>query len=396
MSLRIAIAGAGIGGLSFALLAAADGHAVTLFERFVTPQPLGSGLVIQPVGLAVLDLLGAGAQARALSSPISRMYGDAGRVGGKGTRRVLDVSYPADAPGRAFHRASLFSLLWERIAPSGVKVETGAVVAKAPLERGKRRVILQDGRDFGPFDLVVDASGAGSLLSPLKARPLAYGAIWGTVGWPEGTGFTRDQLRQRYRRGDRMAGVLPIGRLPDDPAPITAVFWSMPRAALDEWSNRPLCDWKAEARNLWPEIAPFLEGITHNGQMTPARYAHGTLARPYGEGLAFIGDSAHRASPQLGQGANMALLDALALVAALRGPPEEALPAYARMRRWHIRSYQVFSALLTPMYQSDSRILPWLRDHLLAPLATWPLVRGSLSHLVAGDLLLPLAGTRLP
>ncbi|WP_232962445.1 hypothetical protein [Paracoccus tegillarcae] len=92
----------------------------------------------------------------------------------------------------------------------------------------------------------------------------------------------------------------------------------------------------------------------------------------------------------------MALLDALALVIALRQPLIDALPDYARMRRWHIRSYQAFSALLTPMYQSNSHALPWLRDHLMAPMATWPVVRPMLSRLVAGDLLPPLAGERQP
>lgn len=392
MNLNIAIVGAGIGGLATALLAAADGHQVTLFERFEAPRPLGSGLVIQPVGLAVLELVGAGDEARALSSAIPRMFGDVVENG----REVLDVSYPAGAPGRAFHRASLFHLLWSRIAASGATVVTSAAVSAAPLEKGRRHVALEDGRRFGPFDLVVDASGAGSRLSPLKARPLAYGAIWGTVPWPADTGFERDHLRQRYRRADRMIGVLPIGRLPDDPTPLTAVFWSMPTDDLSRWPGMSLEGWKAEAAGLWPEIAPFLTTITRHEQMTPARYAHGTLRRPYAEALAFIGDAAHRASPQLGQGANMALLDALALVRALRGPLDWALPDYARMRRWHVLIYQAFSALLTPMYQSDSAILPRIRDLLLSPTANWPVIRPMLSHLVAGDLLRPLAGERFP
>ena len=390
MGFRIAIIGAGIGGLAAAALLARDGHDLTLFERFPAPRPLGSGLVIQPVGLAVMDLIGTGQDLRRLSSPITRMRGD-----DASGRKALDVTYPQGAPGRGIHRAALFQLLWDRVQALEIPTVTGVDVTAAPPDGAGRRLMLADGRDFGPYDLIVDASGAGSRLSPLRARPLGYGAIWGTVPWPE-TGLSMTELSQRYRGASRMAGILPIGRAPDDPTPLAAVFWSMPRAELDAWPGAPLQDWRAEVTALWPEMAPFLTTIRDNGQMIAARYGHGTLRRPYAPGLVHIGDSAHRASPQLGQGANMALLDALALAMALRGGTETAPADYAAMRRWHVRAYQGMSALFTPMYQSGSHRLPVLRDRLLAPCSTLPLVRGLLTRLVAGTMIPPLAGTRAP
>ena len=66
------------------------------------------------------------------------------------------------------------------------------------------------------------------------------------------------------------------------------------------------------------------------------------------------------------------------------------------MRRWHRGFYQRFSAVLTPMYQSDSRALPVLRDRLLAPLGRMPPVRQVLTALVSGDVLPPLAGQPWP
>jgi 2-polyprenyl-6-methoxyphenol hydroxylase-like FAD-dependent oxidoreductase len=93
----------------------------------------------------------------------------------------------------------------------------------------------------------------------------------------------------------------------------------------------------------------------------------------------------------------MALLDAMALSLALGALPlDEALPRYAGMRRWHMRAYQAISAAFTPMYQSDSRLLPLLRDHLLAPVSQWPGVRQGLTRLVTGNLIPPLASTRWP
>jgi 2-polyprenyl-6-methoxyphenol hydroxylase-like FAD-dependent oxidoreductase len=92
-----------------------------------------------------------------------------------------------------------------------------------------------------------------------------------------------------------------------------------------------------------------------------------------------IGDCAHAMSPQLGQGANMALVDAAALDAAVAAQPRAKVDwplvfsAYADSRRAHIRYYRQASRLLTPLFQSHSRSLAWLRDSalLLARYTPW-------------------------
>lgn len=384
MTLRIAISGAGMGGLAAAALLAQDGHDVALFERFAAPRPLGSGLVVQPVGLAVLDSLGAGKEARSLGAPLTRMLGHSGR------RIALDVAYRPGQPGLAMHRAALFHCLWQAVTHSGVVPATG-VTATGTRDTPAGIQLLTDRGEHGPFDLVIDATGAGSRLSPLTARPLPFGAVWAHVPWPD-TDLPKTELRQRYHRAARMAGILPIGRLPGDATPRAAVFWSLSTAELDQWPTRDLQDWKAEVAGFWPAMIPFLHGITDKAQLTPARYSHGTLRKPFTGRLVHIGDAAHRASPQLGQGANMALLDAQALALALRFPLEDALTHYHRSRRWHLGLYQALSAAFTPQYQSHSRALPALRDHVLSPLSRlWPLPR-ILSALVSGDLIPPIAG----
>ncbi|MCU0829028.1 MAG: FAD-dependent monooxygenase [Tabrizicola sp.] len=388
MTYRIAITGAGIGGLAAAALLARDGHDISLFERFPAPKPLGSGLVVQPVGLAVLDALGAGETARALGAPLTRMLGHSG------PRIALDVAYRPEQPGLAMHRAALFHVLWQAAHAQGIAPTTGHTALSTQQTPQSIRLITDQG-PCGAFDLIVDASGAGSPLSPLTAKPLPFGAVWAHVPWP-GTDLPPTELRQRYHRASRMAGILPIGCLPGDPTPRAAVFWSLSVGELDQWPNKPLGEWQAEVASFWPAMIPFLDQITDKAQLTPARYSHGTLRRPYSDRLVHIGDAAHRASPQLGQGANMALLDAYALATALRLPLDEALPAYHRARRWHLGLYQAMSAAFTPQYQSQSRALPALRDHVLAPMSRlWPLPR-ILSALVSGDLIPPVAGTLFP
>lgn len=397
--MKVGIAGAGVGGLALAAMLGRAGHEVTLYDQFEAPRPVGSGLMIQPVGLEVLDRIGAGAAVRAAGQPVRRMLGREAEAG----RIVLDVSYAPegaepDRMGLAIHRASLHAALLDSATAAGVPVTTGRRIDGTEVSARGRWLIAEDDR-LGPFDLVVDASGAGSCLSPLKSRALPYGAVWGTVPWPEGTPLPRDHLSQMYRRADRMAGVLPVGTVPGRDGPQAAIFWSLRVDGMEAWRAAGLAAWKAEATELWPDFAPFLETVTDLDQMVPARYSHGSMRRPWGDRIAFIGDAAHRASPQLGQGANMALLDARALAIALGRQAgrdadslAEALADHARMRRWHRAVYQGLSAAFTPQYQSDSRVLPVLRDRVLAPLSKVPPLPWVLARLVAGKLLPPLAG----
>ncbi|MEO0831615.1 MAG: FAD-dependent monooxygenase [Pseudomonadota bacterium] len=203
-----------------------------------------------------------------------------------------------------------------------------------------------------------------------------------------------NQLSQCYRKANRMIGVLPVGSIPGRAGQHATIFWSLPRDGHALWRERDLSCWKSEASELWPDMAPFLTGIAQHEDMTLAHYAHGTLKTPVAPGLAHIGDAAHRASPQLGQGANMALLDAYALVWALTRAEDvnRALTLYARSRRWHVWLYQLLSAAFTPQYQSDSAVLPVVRDRLLMPLSKLPPLPHMLSQLVCGSLVPPVAG----
>ena len=104
-------------------------------------------------------------------------------------------------------------------------------------------------------------------------------------------------------------------------------------------------------------------------------------------GIILLGPAADSSkSPQLGQGANMALLDALALARALEATSNvsDALRAYAHMRRWHVRTFQWASAVFTPFYQSDSAILPRMRDGVAVPLSQLPIGKASVARLVTG------------
>lgn len=388
MPLRVAIAGAGIGGLALATGLCRAGHRVTVFDKFAAPAPVGSGLIVQPVGMAVLEALEVAARVQALGAPISRMLGHE-VVGG---RPVLDVSYETPKEtrhGLAIHRSALFGALLEAATQSGVEIVPNHEVCAA----SDRALTFTHGTTSTGFDLVVDASGAGSRLSPLTAKPLPYGAVWATVDWPAQTDLPKTELRQAYKYASQMLGVLPIGRLTEGGPEKAAIFYSLPAEGYQAWRDSGIDAWRSKATEIWPAFAPFAAQITQPDQMVMARYSHGSLRTPYSGGVIFIGDSAHRASPQLGQGANMALLDAHVLTLALADARDDtALAAlnYARARRAHMGLYQLLSGLFTPQYQSNSRLLPILRDRLLFPLSQTPPLPRVLTKLVCGELVPPL------
>lgn len=71
----IAIVGAGVAGLANAILLAQSGHRITVYERFATSRPVGSGLMIQPTGLAALERIGLRTSLEARGHRIERLHG---------------------------------------------------------------------------------------------------------------------------------------------------------------------------------------------------------------------------------------------------------------------------------------------------------------------------------
>jgi len=396
---HIAIAGAGPAGLAVALFLHRAGHRVTIFERFDTPAPVGSGLILQPTGLTVLGALGLFDEIMALGSRIDRLYGADASSG----RTVLDVRYDAQRGGRfglAVHRAALFGVLYRAVLAEGIAIETGVELDAIDASGGQAR-LSGPKRSSSGFDLVVDASGSRSKLRRAcshaeEPNPLAYGAFWASLPW-RADGFDESALLQRYDKASVMIGVMPIGGPQAGAEKMAAFFWSLKPDDADKVRAAGLDAWKERVVGLWPECRAFADQIETFDQLTLARYGHHTLKLPIGRRLAIIGDAAHSTSPQLGQGANMALLDAAALAYALERSSgvDAALDAYARARRTHVRVFQTLSLLFTPFYQSDSTVLPFIRDRLVATVAKVPPVPQFLASIVAGTAVGPFKGAGL-
>ena len=388
-SLHIAIAGAGTTGLALSGFLRRGGHRVTLFERFKKPEPLGAGLLIQPTGLAVLARLGLDQKLIAQSAPIRRLDGrtHTGRV-------IFDLTYNHLGPhlfGLGVHRASLFQVLYDNALDLDIDLHAASEAAAVVRHPDQTlSIILSDGETAGPFDLVVDCSGRNSRLAERHAdivlnRPYPYGALWGVCRDP-GQAFAADSLQQRYDQAKMMIGTLAIGKRPGSDERHMAFFWSVARRDLDIVRRDGIDAWRKRVVGYWPQMAPFAAQFHSLDELTWAEYGHKALKSRVKGRLVFAGDAAHAMSPQLGQGANLGLIDAMVLGEALNATDDidAALAQYQATRKNHLTFYHYASQWMTPFFQSDSTLAAGVRDLVFGPMCYTPWLKVEMMRTLAG------------
>jgi len=383
-SLHIAIVGYGTAGQACALALSRDGHRIEVFERVPQPGPVGAGFLLQPTGLQALWSLGLLDRVLAHGAPVRRLYGEtpAGRA-------VMDMRYRAlDARlfGIGMQRGALFSLLAQAWEGFGGIHRDHAIVE---VDHGRGRVRDQHGRWHGPYDLVVAADGSASRLRDVLGthridRPYPWGALWCLL--PQGDWAWRDELRQRYVGARKMIGVLPVGTAPDDATSRLSFFWSLPTASFDAWRHEGVVRWMTEVGAIWPQARGLLGDDFDGDRLARATYRDAVPKRWWLGRMVVTGDAAHAMSPQLGQGVNMALMDALALREALRAQSrvDAALAMYERQRRAHVAIYHLWSRWLTPLFQSDRDLIAGARDLAFLPMGKMPGGRGHMLRVLSG------------
>jgi 2-polyprenyl-6-methoxyphenol hydroxylase-like FAD-dependent oxidoreductase len=325
--MKALIVGGGIGGVAAALALVREGVDVLVCEQARELREVGAGLTVWPNAMRALERLGLADRVWSLGRPfgVGRILDSTGRVLVEGARReILERRF--GWPGTVLHRHRLLKALAQSLPPGLVRLG-GRCVAFEQDALGVT-VRFADGAE-ARADLLVGADGLGStvrtaLLGNQKPRYAGYTAYRGiTPGGPGG-----DITSEAWGVGQRFGFVPAVGGEMYWWAALTAP------AGLDP----PPADHKAELlRRYRGWFAPIEQVIADTPDDAILR--HDVFDRPTTRGwsrgrVTLLGDAAHPVTPDLGQGACLALEDAVVLAGCLRAEPDvaTALETYERRR----------------------------------------------------------------
>lgn len=387
-AIDVGIVGTGTAGSASALALARAGHRVRVFEKVEDPGPVGAGIVLQPTGQHVMAELGLAGPILERGARLDRLHCETSRH-----RTLVDLEYAmidAGLFGLGLHRGVLFLTLLDAVERTpNVTLHLGEEIVALTTEGAKRFLTSARGERHGPFDLVVVADGAGSQHEddrPLVRRvtPYAWGAMWAIVPDPERV--YRGMLYQVVRSNEVMLGFLPTGAGPHDATPTVSLYWSVRNDRVDAFRRGDFGAWKSLVRGYDPRSGFVMDALASADDLLFAHYRDVVMPRFTGAGTVYVGDAAHAMSPQLGQGANLALYDAKILGECCAQEPDvpRALARYERERRAHLGFYQFATRWLTPFFQGDHAFFGTLRDALMPIGLAIPPIRRQMVRSMAG------------
>lgn len=374
--MKIAIMGAGIGGLTLAIALERQGHHVVVLEKRTQFTPEGAGVVLGPNVMSALRVHGLHEPILARGRVVKGMNitDQDGRVLGRSRYEVAGLPLP----GVAIHRSTLHQILRQRFTG---ELRAGASVSD--VAAGSPPTLVADGQRLD-CDLLVGADGIRSqvrqaLAPTFETRYSGYTCFRFVVGrqWT-------DEAFEMWGPGKRV-GVVPLG---EGETYVFATLNAAPRAP------RPFQTLE-ELRALWSEFgAPAREAfaaLTNLGSVLHHDLEDGISPKFWADGVVLLGDAAHSVTPNMGQGAGLAIEDACCLAHRLSGAPDlpRALTEYEALRRpraqWILdRSYSLgkvaqlesgfgralrnFALRLTPASVNDSALRRIVTDMPGVPL----------------------------
>jgi 2-polyprenyl-6-methoxyphenol hydroxylase-like FAD-dependent oxidoreductase len=324
---RVLIVGGGIAGLALARTLAGTGLSLEVIEREAAWQHVGTGIYLPGNAARALRALELEAQvaSRAVEIATQHVCDHRGRLLGE-----IDVAklWAAVGPCLALGRAELHDVLLH--ASRDVPIRMGVAVKHLAQHNGVVSVELSDGTS-GEYDVVVAADGINSTVRRLAFDPAAAPRPVGQVAWRFLAPRPPEVTTWSLMLGRRTAFLtLPIGA-----DRIYCYGDLIAPHGLDDTEQPP----NERLKQLFAEFAdPAATLVNRVGPATDvhvSRIEEVTLESWVRGHIVLIGDAAHATSPNMAEGAAMALEDALVLAACLRETPAipVALAAFEARRR---------------------------------------------------------------
>jgi 2-polyprenyl-6-methoxyphenol hydroxylase-like FAD-dependent oxidoreductase len=345
-SARVLVIGAGIGGLSLVLALQRLGFDAVAFEQAPALGEVGAGLGVWTSAVRALRKLGVDESLFARAMPIRRVGGATpdGRVLSSLDVTALTAEYGADS--YVMHRAALHRALVDAIEPWRIVCGARCVSVR---EDGDRVIARFDGGRDERGAIVVGADGMHSVVRA---------ALWGESP-PRYSGDTcfRGVATLRPRDANLLCEIEGVAQR-CSVAAIDAdrVYWwcayGWPEGDTIEPAarKRALLD---RYRDFAGDILPAIEATPDEAILHNDLYDRDPIATWSRGRITLLGDAAHPTTPNLGQGACMAIEDAFVLARALahESQPTRAFAEYERTRLGRTRDIVLRSRRFGDMFR---------------------------------------------
>lgn len=368
VSRKIAICGAGIGGLTLAVRLAELGFKPTVFERREEMDVCREGafLTLAPNGMNGLRAIGCYDAVRRGGIETTGIEICNARGVRLGNADQTDHESAFGAPSITISRGGLTEMLLHRARSAGVSLRFGTSLVALTSNASGVRLELSSGETFDA-DIVAGADGLRSTVRAQVFPDYPAPHFTGLIGTG---GFTRTDVPSTNGTMHLTFGEKAFfGYLVDDQQ---QAFWFTSYAA-DRPENGGAFDGKAFADRIRQMHADDPEP----NRAILARVA--CIDRPYpvfdmpelrgwSKGrVVLLGDAAHAVGPHAGQGASMAIEDALVLAAALESEVEYeiAFRRYEDLRRPRVAEVVKLTARNSSQKRAMGRWRILFRDLLL-------------------------------